>query len=80
VPFWAAGLGKTVGVDQSEAAAEIARQLRLRASEAFVIIDFFDMHRPENRSWSEKLQECSIATAPIPRVGDYSPGPGADDP
>jgi len=42
-------LEETVLVTNMEAAAEIARQLRLRDIGGIVIIDFIDMQRPENR-------------------------------
>lgn len=52
-------LEETVVVTNLEAAAEIARQLRLRDIGGIVIIDFIDMQRPENRTLvMEKLQEC----------------------
>jgi ribonuclease G len=51
-------LEETVLVTNLEAAAEIARQLRLRDIGGIVIIDFIDMQRPENRELVlNKLQE-----------------------
>jgi len=52
-------LEETVLVTNLEAAAEIARQLRLRDIGGIVIIDFIDMQRPENRELVlNKLLEC----------------------
>lgn len=52
-------LEETVLVTNLEAAAEIARQLRLRDIGGIVIIDFIDMKKSENRDMVlDKLQEC----------------------
>lgn len=41
-----------------EAAVEVARQLRLRDMDGIVVVDFIDMHQPENRkALYEKLRE-----------------------
>jgi ribonuclease G len=52
-------LEETVLVTNLEAAAEIARQLRLRDIGGIVIIDFIDMQRLENREMVlNRLQDC----------------------
>lgn len=41
-----------------EAAAEVARQLRLRDMGGIIVVDFIDMHNPDNRrTLYDKLKE-----------------------